>query len=186
MDVYASALMYLGRDPDTRDPADWNAAADLMMKIRPFVRSIDSVGVISDLANGGLCVILGWSGDVMLARSRAVESANGVNIRYFVPREGGLIGADMMSIPADAPHPHNAEIWMNYLMRPEIMAAITNAVRYPNGNRGSLPFVAGAIKNDPAIYPSAETRAKLHTLPAMTPEETRLVTRLWTRFRTGQ
>ena len=185
-DVYASALMYLGKDPDTRDPADWNAAADLMMKIRPFVRSIDSVGVISDLANGGLCLILGWSGDVMLARSRAVESANGVNIRYFVPREGGLIGADMMSIPADAPHPHNAEIWMNYLMRPEVMAAITNAVKYPNGNRGSLPFVAGAIKNDPAIYPSAETRVKLHTLPAMTPEETRLVTRLWTRFRTGQ
>jgi putrescine transport system substrate-binding protein len=97
-----------------------------------------------------------------------------------------LIGADMMSIPADAPHPRNAELWMNYLMRPEVMAGITNTVKYPNGNRASLPFVEGAIRNDPAIYPSAETRAKLHTLPAMTPEEARLVTRLWTRFRTGE
>jgi putrescine transport system substrate-binding protein len=185
-DVYASALIYLGKDPDSRDPLDLNAAADLLLKIRPFVRSIDSVGVISDLANGGLCLILGWSGDVMLARYRAQESSNGVNIRYFVPKEGGLIGADMMSMPADAPHPRNAEIWMNYLMRPQVMAGITNTVKYPNGNRASLPFVEGAIKNDPAIYPGAETRAKLHTLPAMTPEESRLVTRLWTRFRTGE
>jgi putrescine transport system substrate-binding protein len=185
-DVYASALIYLGKDPDSRDTADLNAAADLLLKIRPFVRSIDSVGVISDLANGGLCLILGWSGDVMLARYRAQEASNGVKIRYFVPKEGGLIGADMMSIPADAPHPRNAEVWMNYLMRPDVMAGITNTVKYPNGNRASLSFVEGAIKNDPAIYPAAETRAKLHTLPAMTPEESRLVTRLWTRFRTGQ
>ena len=122
----------------------------------------------------------------MLARSRAIESSNGVKIRYFVPREGGLIGADMMSIPADAPHPRNAHLWMNYLMRPDVMAGITNAVKYPNGNRASLAFVQDAIKNDPEVYPDAETRAKLHTLPAMTPETTRLVTRLWTRFRTGQ
>jgi putrescine transport system substrate-binding protein len=185
-DVLSSALIYLGKDPNSRDPADLNTAAETLMKIRPFVRSIDSVGIIGDLGNGGLCLILGWSGDVMLARSRALESSNGVKIRYFVPREGGLIGADMMSIPADAPHPRNAHLWMNYLMRPDVMAGITNAVKYPNGNRASLAFVQDAIKNDPEVYPDAETRAKLHTLPAMTPETTRLVTRLWTRFRTGQ
>ena len=185
-DVFSSVLIYLGKDPESRNPADLNAAADALMKIRPFVRSIDSLGIIGDLANGSLCLILGWSGDVTQARHRAFESSNGVTIRYFVPREGGLIGADMMSIPADAPHPHNAEKWLNYLMRPEVMAGITNAVKYPNGNRASLPFVQDAIRNDPAIYPDAETRAKLHALPAMTPEQSRLVTRLWTRFRTGE
>jgi len=185
-DVLASVLIYQGKDPDSRDPADWNAAADTLMKIRPFVRAIDSLEVIGELVNGSLCMVLGWSGDVMTARYRALEAANGVHIRYFVPREGGLIGVDMMGIPADAPHPQNAEKWMNYLMRPEVMAAITNTVKYPNGNRASLPFVQEAIKNDPQIYPDAEARTKLHNLPAMTPEQVRLVTRLWTRFRTGQ
>ncbi len=185
-DVFSSVLIYLGKDPESRDPADLNAAADALMKIRPFVRSIDSVGTVGELANGGVCLILAWSGDATEARYRALEASNGVNVRYFVPREGGLIAADMMSIPADAPHPQNAEKWMNYLMRPEVMASITNAVKYPNGNSASLPFVQASIRNDPAIYPDAETRAKLHVLPAMTPEETRLVTRLWTRFRTGE
>jgi putrescine transport system substrate-binding protein len=185
-DVLSSVLIYLGKDPNRADLADWTAAADTLMKIRPFVRAIDSVGVIGDLANGSLCLVLGWSGDVMLARSRALEASNGVKIRYFVPREGGLIGVDMMSIPADAPHPGNAEKWMNYLMRPDVMAGITNTVKYPNGNRASLRFVQDSIKNDPEIYPGTEVRAKLHNLPTMTPEEDRLVTRLWTRFRTGE
>jgi putrescine transport system substrate-binding protein len=184
-DVLSSVLIYLGKDPESRNPVDLNAAADALMRIRPFVRSIDSVGTIGDLANGSLCLILAWSGDVTEARYRALEASNGVRIRYFVPREGGLIAADMISIPADAPHPRNAEKWMNYLMRPEVMASITNATKYPNGNRASLPFVQEALRNDPAIYPDAEMRAKLHVLPGMTPEQTRLVTRLWTRFRTG-
>jgi putrescine transport system substrate-binding protein len=185
-DVFSSVLIYLGKDPASREPADLNAAADTLMRIRPYVRAIDSVAVIGDLASGGLCLILGWSGDVMLARSRALEASNGVKIRYFVPHEGGLIGADMMSIPADAPHPGNAQIWMNYLMRPDVMAGITNAVKYPNGNRASLKYVQDAIRNDPEIYPDAATRAKLHSMPETPPELARLMTRLWTRFRTGQ
>lgn len=185
-DVLSSVMIYLGKDPNSRDPADWNAAADTLMQIRPFVRSIDSLGIVGDLANGSLCLILGWSGDVTQARYRAAEASNGVKIRYFVPREGGLIGADMMSVPADAPHPQNAAKWMNYLMRPQVMAGITNAVTYPNGNRASLPFVRKSIRDDPAIYPGREIRAKLHVLPSMTPEQSRLITRLWTRFRTGE
>ena len=185
-DVFSSVLIYLGKDPSSRDPADLNAAADALMKIRPFVRSIDSVATIGDLANGNVCLILAWSGDVTQAHYRAIEASNGVKIRYFVPREGGLIGADMMSIPVDAPHPQNAEKWMNYLMLPEVMANITNATKYPNGNLASLPFVQATLKSDPAIYPGADIRAKLHVMPEMTPEQTRLVTRLWTRFRTGE
>jgi putrescine transport system substrate-binding protein len=179
-------LIYLGKDPNSREPADLEAAADALMKIRPFVRSIDAVATIGDLANGTVCLILTWSGDVTEARYRAIEASNGVKIRYFVPREGGLIAADMLSIPADAPHPQNAEKWMNYLMRPDVMASITNATKYPNGNRASLAFVEDGLKNDPTIYPGPEIRAKLHVLPEMTPEQTRLVTRLWTRFRTGE
>jgi putrescine transport system substrate-binding protein len=185
-DVISSVLIYLGKDPSSRDPADLNAAADALMKIRPFVRSIDSVATIGDLANGNVCLILAWSGDVTQAHYRAIEASNGVNIRYFVPREGGLIGADMMSIPVDAPHPQNAEKWMNYLMLPKVMADITNATKYPNGNLASLAFVQDALKSDPAIYPGPAIRAKLHVMPEMTPEQTRLVTRLWTRFRTGE
>jgi putrescine transport system substrate-binding protein len=150
------------------------------------VRAVDSARLIGELASGGLCLALGWSGDVMLARYRALQSPNGVKIRYFVPREGGLVGSDMMSIPADAPHPLNAQIWINYIMRPEVMADITNSVKYPNGNRASLRFVHDAIKNDPAIYPDADTRAKLHVELATPPELVPLVTRLWTRFRAGE
>lgn len=185
-DVLSSVLIYLGKNPQSRDPADWTLAADTLQKIRPYVRAIDSLDVIPELVNGSLCMALGWSGDIMAARYRAREAGNGVDLRYFIPKEGGLIGVDMMAIPADAPHPENAAKWMNYLMRPEVMAAITNTVKYPNGNRASLPFVQDPIKNDPQIYPSADTRATLHAIPAMTPDQVRLVTRLWTRFRTGQ
>jgi putrescine transport system substrate-binding protein len=185
-DVLSSVLIYLGRDPDSHDQEDLKAAAEALMKIRPYVRSIDAVATIGDLANGSVCLILAWSGDVTEARYRAIEASNGVTIRYFVPREGGLIAADMLSIPADAPHPENAEKWMNYLMLPQVIANITNATKYPNGNRASLAFVDSALKNDPAIYPGPAVRAKLHVLPEMSPEQTRLVTRLWTRFRTGE
>jgi putrescine transport system substrate-binding protein len=185
-DVLASALLYLGRDPNSRDPGELNKAGELLMKIRPYVRSIDSTGYINELSNGGDCLALGWSGDISQARYRARDAGNGVKINYFVPREGSLIIVDMMGIPADAPHPRNAEIWLNYLMRPEVMAGITNAVTYPNGNRASLRYVSDAIKNDPAIYPDAAARARLHSLVAASPEYSRLLTRLWTRFRTGQ
>jgi len=185
-EVVAAALLYLGRDPTSQDPGDAAAAADVLMKIRPYVRTIDSSNYISELANGSVCLALGWSGDVLQARARAREAANGVRIAYALPREGSLLETDMMAIPADAPHPHNAERWMNYLMRPQVMAGITNAIKYPNGNLASLEFVANEIKSDPAIYPSDAARAKLHTQIPASPEFSRLLTSIWTRFRTNQ
>jgi putrescine transport system substrate-binding protein len=185
-DVLPSVLIYLGKDPNSHDPADWTAAADVLMQIRPFVRSIEAEGIIGDLANGSLCLGLTWGGEVTQARYRALEAHNGVNIHYFVPREGAVAGLDMLVIPADAPHPANAHKWLNYLMRPEVIADISNALKYPNGNKASLPFVQEAIKNDPAIYPDAKTRDKLFIEKMQSPEVKRLMTRLWTRFRTGQ
>ncbi len=185
-EVIAAALLYLGRDPTSQDPSDAAAAAAVLMKIRPYVRTIDSSNYISELANGSVCLALGWSGDVLQARSRARETANGVRIAYALPQEGSLLETDMMAIPADAPHPHNAERWMNYLMRPQVMAGITNAIKYPNGNLASLEFVAKEIKSDQAIYPSDAARAKLHTQIPASPEFSRLLTSIWTRFRTNQ
>jgi putrescine transport system substrate-binding protein len=185
-DVFAAVLVYLGRDPNSRDPLDAEAASALLMKIRPFVRSIDSTQNISELANGSLCMTLTWSGDVLQARDRAREARNGTQIAYLLPREGSVLTTDMIGIPADAPHPHNAERWLNYLMRPEVIAEITNVVKYPNGNIASLPFVKDSIKGDAAVYPPAATRDNLHALFAMPPDYSRLMTRLWTRFRTGE
>jgi putrescine transport system substrate-binding protein len=185
-EVVAAALLYLGRDPSSQDPGDAAAAAAVLMKIRPYVRTIDTTGYISELANGSVCLALGWSGDVLQARERAREAANGIQIAYALPREGSILETDMMAIPADAPHPHNAERWMNYLMRPQVMAAITNAISYPNGNLASRDFIATEIKTDRAIYPSDAARAKLHTQIPASPEFSRLLTSIWTRFRTAQ
>jgi putrescine transport system substrate-binding protein len=185
LDVFASVLIYLHRDPNRRDPADVAAASEVLQKIRPFIRYIHPAQYIADLANGEVCLSLGWSGDVELARSRAVEASTGVKIAYLVPREGALITVDMMGIPADAPHPHNAQIWMNYLMRPEVIAAISNYIRYPNGYSASMPYILPAMKSDVSIYPDAATRARLFTNTAVPAQYSRLVTREWTRFRTG-
>jgi len=184
MDVFPSAMIYMGRDPNQLDPLDVAAASKLLMAIRPFVRNIDPAP-IADLANGNTCLLLGWSGDVETAQSRATESRTGAHIAYFIPKEGALMTLDMMAIPADAPHPHNAEIWMNFLMRPDVMAAITNAIHYPNGYTASSPLVDASIKSDAAVYPDESTRARL-IVPKVPPlEYTRLITREWTRFRTG-
>jgi putrescine transport system substrate-binding protein len=185
-EVFAAALIYLGRDPNSRDPADAAAALALLMKIRPYVRSIETTEYISELANGSLCLTLGWSGDVLQARERAREAGKGVQIGYLLPAEGSLLETDMMAIPSDAPHPHNAQRWLDYLMRPRVMAGITNAVRYPNGNAAALAYVDAQIKTDPGIYPPALERAKLRALASQAPDYTRLQTRLWTAFRTGQ
>jgi putrescine transport system substrate-binding protein len=185
MDVFSSAMIYLGRDPNRLDPKDVAAASEVLRKIRPFIRYIDPAQYIPDLVSGGACLALGWSGDVEQARSRAKESNTGVNLAYLVPREGALITVDMMGIPADAPHPHNAMLWLNYLLRPDVIAGVTNYIKYPNGNAASLPLVRADIREDESVYPSPATRARLITARAAPAEYSRLITREWTRFRTG-
>ena len=185
MDVFAAAIIYLGHDPNRFDPADVTGASEVLRKIRPFIRYIDPAQYITDLANGSACIALGWSGDVEQARSRAKDAKTGANIAYLVPREGAVITVDMMAIPADAPHPRNALMWLNYLMRPDVIAGVTNYVKYPNGNSASLPLIRPEIREDESIYPSAVTHARLITAKALPPDYSRLITREWTRFRTG-
>ena len=185
LEVFESVIIYLGRDPNRRDPQDVLAAADALRKIRPYVNRIDP-DLIPPLAAGEICLALSWSGDVEAARQRAREASTGADIAYLIPREGALMTIDMMGIPADAPHPENAEIWMNYLLRPDVIAKITNYIKYPNGNAASLALVDPSIKNDPGVYPGAGARARLVTHTAASLEYSRLVTREWTRFRTGE
>jgi putrescine transport system substrate-binding protein len=184
-DVFASAIIFLGHDPNRQDVADLTAASEVLRKVRPFIRYIDPAQHTSDLANGNICLSLAWSGDIGQARGRASEAKTGMNIAYLVPREGSIILVDTIAIPADAPHPHNAHVWLNYLMRPDVSAGITNAIKYPNGNLASLPLVQTSIKEDETIYPNQTTRARLIPIKAVSPEYSRLLTREWTRFRTG-
>jgi putrescine transport system substrate-binding protein len=185
LDVFGSAIIYLHRDPQRRDPKDVLAAAELLHAIRPFVRNIDPAP-IAPLATGDVCLELAWSGDVEAARNRAVETATGAHIAYLIPREGALTTIDMVAIPADAPHPRNAQIWMNYLLRPEVIAGISNYIKYPNGVAASLPFIDATVRNDPAVYPDAATRARLVSSVPVPLNYSRLLARAWTRFRTGQ
>jgi putrescine transport system substrate-binding protein len=184
MDVFEAAMIYLGRDPNRLDQRDVTDASEALLKIRPFVRNIDPAP-IADIANNNICLSLGWSGDMEAARSRANEANTGANIAYFVPREGSVITVDMLAIPSDAPHPHNAEKWMNYLMRPDVMAAITNYIHYPNAYTASLPQVQASVKNNEAVYPDQATLARLISPKTVPLDYSRLVTREWTRFRTG-
>ncbi|HKT19588.1 MAG TPA: polyamine ABC transporter substrate-binding protein [Stellaceae bacterium] len=185
-EMFPAALAYLGRDPLSRDPADLARAAAVIQAIRPYIRKFHSSEYINDLANGGLCVAWGYSGDIVQARNRAREAKNGIDIAYTIPKEGAMIWIDMMAIPADAPHPGNALNFIDYILRPEIVAAISNAVAYANPNRAATPLVDRSLTSDPNVYPPAAVRARLFFDKPVTPQYERLRTRAWTRIKTGQ
>jgi len=185
-EMIPAALKYIGEDPDSKDVAVIAKAEAVLMAARPFIRKFHSSEYIDALANGDICIAIGWSGDVLQARDRAAEANNGVEISYVAPVEGALMWFDMMAIPADAPHPGNAHTFINYIMRPEVMAKASNYVYYANGNKASEEFLAEDVLGDPAIYPTPEA---LKTLYITTPYDTdsqRAVTRLWTRVKSGQ
>lgn len=185
-DVIPSVLAYLGLDPKSPKPEDLKAAADQLMKVRPYIRYFHSSQYISDLANGEVCASLGFSGDIFQAATRAEEAGKGVEINYSVPVEGAQQWFDMMAIPADAPNPEGALAWINFIMEPRISADITNYVSYANANAASMPLVDPEIANNPSIFPPAEVQAKLFPTVVYDPKTDRLITRLWTQVRTGQ
>jgi putrescine transport system substrate-binding protein len=185
-EMFSMALTALGKDPNSQVAADLNAAADSMMKIRPYIRYIDTQRMISDLANGEICVAVGYSGDILQARDRAAENKTGQQIVYAIPKEGSIIWFDSYLIPKDAPHPNNAHLFINYMLRPEVIAAVSNAVNYANGNLNAAKFLKPQVRNDPGVYPPHEVKVKLVPDLADTEETTRLMTRLWTKFMTGR
>ena len=185
-EAISAALNYLGRDPNSQTEEDLKAAEALLQKVRPHIRYFHSSQNINDIANGEICLAMGWSGDMFIARDRAAEADKGVEIEYVIPKEGAVIWFDMMAIPVDAPHPQNAQKWIDYILEPKVAAAISNNVWYANPNAAATQFVDDEVKGDPAIYPPAKVKAKLYPDKANSPKFTRLLTRAWTRIKSGQ
>jgi len=185
-DMVATALLYLGKDPNSESEPDLAAAEALLLKIRPFLRTIHSSQYIDQLANGDLCIAVGYSGDILQARDRAEEAGHPIDIRYSIPKEGALMWFDTLAIPTDAPHPANAHKFIEYLLRPEVAAANSNFVYYANANAKATSLLDEALRDDPGIYPTPDVQARLHANLAKSPAFTRALNRSWTRFVTGR
>ena len=185
-DMVATVLLWLGKDPNSQSEADLALAEQTLLAIRPYIRTIHSSQYIEDLANGEICIAVGYSGDILQARDRAAEAGKAVDIRYSIPKQGALMWFDTLAIPADAPHPGNAHAFIDYLLKPEVAAANSNFVYYANANAAATALVDEELISDPGIYPTPEVKAKLQPNLTKTPEFTRLLNRSWTRFTTGK
>lgn len=185
-DILTSALRYLGLDPNTKDEAELKKAAELLKAVRPNVRKFHSSEYINALADGDICIAVGWSGDILQARDRAKEANNGQVIKYSIPKEGAMMWFDMMAIPKDAENVEEAHAFLNYLLKPEVIAKASNYINYANGNLASKEFISEEVKNDPAIYPDETTMNNLFVKLAYDAKTQRAVTRLWTGVVTGK
>ena len=185
-DMLPGVLKALGLDPDSKKQEDLQKAADALIRVRGNIRKFHSSEYINALANGDICMAVGYSGDILQARKRALEAKNGVDIGYVIPREGALMWFDAMAIPADAPHPAEAHAFIDFMLRPDIAAANTDFLSYANGNLAAKDLIRPEIASDPGIYPDPQTFARLVTNSAYDERTQRIVTRLWTRIRTGR
>ncbi len=184
-EMIPAALKYLGEDPDSKDPEVIKKAAGPLSVLRANTSKFHSSEYINALANGDICLAMGWSGDVLQARDRAAEANNGVNIEYRIPTEGALMWFDQMAIPADSKHVENAHKFLNFIMDAKVMAKNSNYVYYANGNKASQEFLQEDVIGDPAIYPSEEAIKQLYITTPYPPKVQRVVTRLWTKIKTG-
>jgi putrescine transport system substrate-binding protein len=182
-EVFPSALAFLGKDPTSKSESDLNAAEKVVADNRASYRYFNSSRYISDLASGEICVAQGWVGDLYQARQRALEAKNGNNISIFLPSEGASFNVDVLAIPKDAPHPTNAETFINFILKPEIIAKVSSAIGYANAVVASKEFIPDAIVNDPAIYPTADFR--LYWPPSVSKTFDRARNRAWVRAKTG-
>jgi len=185
-DMFQTVLKYMGKDPHTSSEADYAEAAALFATIRPFVKYFHSSQYINDLANGELCAVIGWSGDVFIAASRAEEAGNNVHVDYRIPKEGSLLWVDSLAIPKDAKNVDNALKFIDYLNDPQVAANGVNYVSYASPNLAALDLVNPDIKNNPSIYPTPEVKKNLFPDMQVGPELERLRTRTWTAIKTGQ
>ena len=185
-EMLTAALQYLGLNPTSTDAGELKQAAELLMSVRGHVAYFHSSRYISDLANGEICVAAGYSGDVFQAAARAEEAENGVNIGYSIPKEGAALWFDMMAIPKDAPNADNAHTFINYILRPDVVAPITDYVAYANPNLAANEFVDPEVLNDPAIYPSEEVMANLFVAKSRPLASQRIITRAWNRIKSGR
>jgi putrescine transport system substrate-binding protein len=184
-EILPPAMQYIGKNPFSKSSADYQEAGRLLQKIRPYVTLFSSSGYINDMANGSICVALGWSGDINIARQRAIDAKNGIEIQALIPSTSATMFFDVMAIPSDAPHPNNAHIWMNYIMRPEVHASISNKVFYANPNAAATKFVKKEISENKTVYLSDADKKKMTSPEAVNSDIRRLMTRIYTQFKTG-
>lgn len=185
-DVLPAALTWLGLDPNSTKQADLEKAAAAVAKLAPYVRKFHSSEYLNALATGEICLVVGWSGDIMQARSRAAESKNGIEIGYSIPKEGAQMFFDNLAIPADAKNVAEAHELINYLYRPDVAAKNSNFLSYANGNLASQKLIDPSVLNDKGVYPDAEILKTLFVITARDPATQRIINRLWTRVKTGQ
>ncbi|MEP1209104.1 MAG: polyamine ABC transporter substrate-binding protein [Rhizobiaceae bacterium] len=185
-ELVPAALNYLGKDPDSKDADELREGAAALQKIRGNVQKFHSSEYINALANGDICLTVGWSGDIFQARDRAAEADAGVEVGYSIPEQGALMWFDQMAIPSDAKNVDEAHEFLNYIMRPDVIAKASNYVYYANGNQASTELLEKDVVEDPAIYPDAATLAKLYVTTPWGARNTRLVNREWTKIKTGQ
>jgi putrescine transport system substrate-binding protein len=185
-EMLRAVLSYLGKNPNSQSPDDLALADGVLAKIRPYIRNIHSSEYIEALANGDLCVAVAYNGDVMQARDRAREANKGIDIKYSLPKEGSILWFDMLAIPKDAPNPDSAYAFMNYMMTPQVIADVSNFKRYADANTAAQALVLPEVKGDPGIYPTPEQRQRLVVQTSDSAEQTRAITRVWQKFKTGQ
>jgi putrescine transport system substrate-binding protein len=184
-EVVPAALHYLGKPSFSKTPSDYAAASQVLKAVRPYVTLFSSSGYINDMASGSICVALGWSGDINIARQRAIEGKTGQTIQALIPKTGGLLFFDTMVIPADAAHPGNAHKWINYILRPEVTAGLTNKVFYANANKESIKFVKPEVASNPTVFLAPADMAKMVAPDSLNNDMRRLMTRTYTSFKTG-
>jgi len=185
-DMYAVALNDLGKDPNSKDPADYKAATDLLLAVRPYVRKFHSSEYIDALANGDICVAIGYSGDVLQAKSRAEEAKNGVKVAYAVPKEGTQVWFDVFAMPKGAPNPAAAYRFLEFMLDPKVIARASNFTKYANANGAATPLVAPSVRDDPNVYPTPEVAKRLFVTTTKDQGLLRDVNRQWTKVLTGQ
>ncbi|MBJ2249274.1 polyamine ABC transporter substrate-binding protein [Pseudomonas haemolytica] len=178
-------LNYLGLPHHSHEPGDYKKAEQALLKIRPYVQYFHASKYISDLANGNICAVIGFNGDVVQAATSAKEAKNGIEIAYSIPEEGTTLWLDMVVMPKAAPHEKNAYAYMNYLLDPKVIANISNSIHYANPNSAADEFLTPAVKQDPAIYPPSSVMDKLFIVEDLPPAIARLATRLWTKLKTN-
>jgi putrescine transport system substrate-binding protein len=184
-DVLQLALNYLHLDPNSTRPEDYAKAEKLLLAVRPYIRAFDSTEYMNGLANGEFCISMSWSGDYATSRARARAAGVDVHLAFTVPKEGANASFDALLIPADAPHPLAAHKFLNYILEPRVIAAITNEIHYGNDNQAASAYVDPQILNDPAVYPPPDVEARLYEAREAPPALERLRTRTWTRIKTN-
>jgi putrescine transport system substrate-binding protein len=185
-EIIGTVLIYLGKDANSEKPEDLAAAEAVLKAVRPYIKNFHSSNYIEQLANGEICLALGWSGDVLQASGRAEEANNGVELSYRIPKEGAVMFFDQLAIPKDAKHPKNAHLFIDYLLRPEVAAKNSSYISYANANAASTALIDKSVTDNPNVYPPADLMAKLVPDMPESAEFSRSLNRAWTSIKTGK